>query len=123
MKGLKNLLLKEQFRLENIIKETKERLALAPEGRLRLSKSHNHIQYYCCTEEKKSGDYIPKGMVQLANKLAQKAYDEKILQLANVRLAQIKKLTRDYTDDEFEKIYLKEHTERKKLISSHALML
>ena len=116
MKGLKNLLLQEQFRLENIIKETKERLDLAPEGRLRLSKSHNQVQYYCCNEGKKSGDYIPKEKVQLAKKLAQKAYDEKVLQLAKVRLAQIKRLTRDYTDDEFEKIYLKEHTERKKLI-------
>lgn len=52
MKGLKNLLLQEQFRLENIMKETKERLDLAPEGRLRLSKSHNQVQYYCCNEGK-----------------------------------------------------------------------
>jgi hypothetical protein len=50
MKGLRNLLLEEQFRLENIIKETKTRLEQAPEGRLRLSKSHNQVQYYCCTE-------------------------------------------------------------------------
>ena len=116
MKGLKNLLLQEQFRLENIIEKTKTRLDQAPEGRLRLSKSHNHIQYYCCTEEKKSGTYISKENEELAKRLAQKSYDEKVLQLANVRLAQIKKLTRDYTDDELDMIYLKEHVERKKLI-------
>jgi hypothetical protein len=116
MKGLRNLLLEEQFRLENIIKETKTRLGQAPEGRLRLLKSHNQVQYYCCTEENKSGNYIPKEKIYLAKGLAQKSYDEKVLQLANVRLAQIKKLTRDYTDDELEKIYLKEHIERKKLI-------
>lgn len=116
MKGLRNLLLEEQFRLEKIIKEAKIRLEHAPEGRLRLSKSHNHVQYYWCKEEKKSSNYIPKEKVQLAKKLAQKSYDEKVLQLAKVRLTQIKKLTRDYTDDELEKIYLKEHIERKKLI-------
>lgn len=116
MKGLRNLLLEEQFRLENIIKEAKIRLEQAPEGRLRLSKSHNHVQYYCCTEEKKTGDYISKEKIQLAERLAQKSYDEKVLQLASVRLAQIKKITGTYTDDELEKIYLKEHVERKKLI-------
>ena len=87
MKGLRNLLLEEQFRLENIIKEAKIRLEQAPEGRLRLSKSHNHVQYYCCTEEKKTGDYISKEKIQLAERLAQKSYDEKVLQLASVRFA------------------------------------
>lgn len=116
MKGLRNLLLQEQVRLEKIVEETKTRLDHVPKGRLRLSKSHNHVQYYCCTEEKKSGDYIPKEKLELAEKLAQKSYDEKVLQLANARLAQIKKITRNYTDDELEKIYLKEHIERKKLI-------
>lgn len=116
MKGLRNLLLAEQFRLENIIKETKSRLKNAPQGRLRLSKSHNHIQYYCCTEEKKCGNYIPKENRLLAQQLAQKSYDEKVLQLTEKRLSQIKRITKDYMDDELEKIYLKEHTERQKLI-------
>ena len=43
MKGLRNLLLEEQFRLENTINKVKDRLDLAPEGSLRLSKSHNHV--------------------------------------------------------------------------------
>jgi hypothetical protein len=116
MKGLRNLLLEEQFRLENIIKETKTRLGQAPEGRLRLSKSHNQVQYYCCTEENKSGNYIPKEKIYLARGLAQKSYDEKVLQLAEKRYAQIRKLIKDYTDDELEMIYLKEHVERRKLM-------
>lgn len=116
MKGLRNLLLEEKFRLEKVVKETKARLKNAPEGRLRLSKSHNHVQYYCCTEEKKSGDYICKGNMALAQQLAQKSYDYKILQLAEKRLSQIRKLVKDYADDELEKVYLKEHLERQKLI-------
>ena len=116
MKGLRNLLLDEQFRLENIVKEAKDRLEKAPQGRLRLSKSHNQVQYYCCNEENKSGTYISKDHLALAQQLAQKSYDEKVLQLAAKRLSQIKRITKDYMDDELEKIYMKEHVERQKLI-------
>lgn len=116
MKELKNLLLKEQYRLESIKKEVKTRLSHAPEGRLRLSKSHNHVQYYCCTEEKKSGNYISKDKIELAQQLAQKSYDKKVLQLIEKRLLQIRKLAKDYTEDELEQIYLKEHNDRQKLI-------
>lgn len=116
MKDLRKALLTEQFRLEKIVKEASGRLKKAPSGRLRLSKSHNHVQYYCCTEEKKLGVYIPKENAALAQQLAQKSYDEKVLQLAEKRLSQIKRMTKDYMDNELEKIYLKEHVERQKLI-------
>ena len=116
MKGLRNLLLEEKFRLEEIFKTVKNRLEHSPEGHLRLSKSHNQIQYYCCTEEKKSGNYIPKQDILLAKQLAQKSYDEKILKLAEKRIKQIEKLVKDYSDDELEQIYLKEHATRQKLI-------
>ena len=66
MKGLRNLLSKEQSRLEEIIKETKNRLEKAPAGTLRISKSHNHVQYYRRTDDKKTGDYIPKDNNALA---------------------------------------------------------
>lgn len=116
MKGLKDLLLKEQFRLVSIIKATKNRLEKAPKGSLRLAKSHNHVQYYWCVDDKKSGKYISKENGVLAQQLAQKSYDERILQLAEKRYSQIRKLMKDYTDDELENIYLKEHPERQKLI-------
>ena len=48
--------------------------------------------------------------------LAQKSYDERVLQSAEKRYSQIRKLMKDYTDDELENIYLKEHPERQKLI-------
>ena len=73
------------MRLETIINDLKARLKHAPQGSLRLSKSHNHIQYYCCDEENKSGHYIPKDEFDLACKLAQKSYDKKALELADGR--------------------------------------
>lgn len=116
MKGLRNLLLAEQKKLENIMKEVKARLEKAPEGSLRLSKSHNSVQYYCYKEGKRSGDYISKTNQSFARQLAQKSYDEKVLKVAEKRSAQIKRLLKDYTDDELEKIYLKEHPQRQKLV-------
>lgn len=116
MEGLRNLLLEEQHKLESIMRETKARLNKAPKGSLRLSTSHNHIQYYCCTDKKKSGDYISKENKALAQQLAQKSYDEKVLRLAEKRYSQIQRLVIDYADDELENIYLKEHPQRRELI-------
>lgn len=118
MKGLKNLLLAEQEKLEKIIETTKIQLSDVPEGTLRLSKSQKYTQYYHSTEKNKAGKYIAKGNEELIRKLAQKSYDERVLGLAEKRVAQIKRLTKDYEDDEIEQIFNKEHVERQKLIQA-----
>lgn len=110
------MLLAEQRRLENIVQQVNERLKNAPEGSLRLSKTQNYSQYYHCTEENKRGSYISKENEELVQKLAQKSYDEKVLRCVEKRLSQIKKLTKDYKDNEIEEIYTKEHPVRQKLI-------
>lgn len=116
MRGLKSLLLAEQVKLEKIIKNIQIRLSSAPEGTLRLSHSNSYLQYYHCTNENKLGQYIGKGNDELIQRLAQKSYDEKVLSLAEKRLNQIKKLLKDYEDDEIEQIFQKEHKVRQKLI-------
>ncbi len=116
MRGLKNLLLEERKRLESIIKVVQVQLNTMPEGSLRLSKSKEYIQYYHCTEENKLGKYIVKGNDELIQALAQKSYDEKLLQLAEKRLKQIERILKDYEDDEIEEIFKKEHVERQRLI-------
>ena len=116
MKGLKELLMAEEARLEEIITISKQGLKDAPEGTLRLSQSNNYLQFYHCTEENKLGKYITKGNDELIQKLAQKSYDDRVLRLAEKRLKQIKKLLKDYEDDEIEKIFIKEHKERQRFI-------
>ena len=116
MRGLKELLIEEQKRLEKIVKKTKISLKEAPEGSLRMSKCHDKVQYYRCAGEKKSGTYINRDNIELARKLAQKAYDEKVLKLAEKRLNQINKITREYRENEIEEIYLNERVERQTLI-------
>ncbi len=118
MKGLLELLFEEQKHLESIIMKVKERLKDAPTGTLRLSKSHGQLQYYRCTEQKKTGIYINKNNIEMARRLAQKSYDEKVLKLAEKRLSQIYKITKDYKENEIEEIYYKERVERQELIES-----
>ncbi len=118
MEGLREMLLKEQIRLERICRQAEERLKDVPLGKLRLSSSHHSVQYYHCVPgEKKKGRYMSRTEQELARKLAQKSYDEKVLKLAQKRLSQIKRITRDYEDREIEKVFRNEHKERKKLIS------
>ena len=118
MTNLKESLLKEQSRLEKILRKAEKQLKDAPQGTMRLSSSKKQVQYYhCMPGEKKNGRYLPKTEEQLIQRLAQKSYDEKVVKLAGKRLAQIRKITRDYEEDEIEKLFSDEHIERKKLIS------
>lgn len=116
MKGLKELLLKEQKRLSDIVQITKTRLKDAPKGRLRISKSSGYHQYYQCTNDRKGGKYIAKDNEELIQRLAQKTYDEKVLRAAEKTLKQIKKLADSYDEEEISKIYFGEHELRQKLI-------
>lgn len=118
MYGLKEQLIEEQKRLEKIEKKVKQQLKNVPEGTLRISKSNNHIQYYHCKEGyvQKSGKYLHRSEEELARKLAQKAYNEKVLRLVKRRIHQIKYLTEEYQDNEIEMLYEKENIARRRLI-------
>ena len=115
---LKEQLIEEQKRLEKIEKKVKQQLKNVPEGTLRISKSNNHIQYYHCKEGyvQKSGKYLHRSEEELARKLAQKAYNEKVLRLVKRRIHQIKYLTEEYQDNEIEMLYEKENIARRRLI-------
>lgn len=117
MENLKQLLLQEQERLERIVFKTEEQLKNAPPGSLSLSCSKKWMQYYHRVPgEKGRGNYIQKKEQGLIRQLAQKSYDEKVLKLAEKRLQQIRSITRDYAEDEIEKIFFREHRERQRMI-------
>ena len=88
----------------------------APQGKLRLGKSQGCVRYFYIKEGERKGIYIPKKEEELAKRLAQKSYDEKVLRLVEKRLPQIEKILKDYEENEIEKIYLKEHIARRKFI-------
>ena len=115
--ALKEILGKEAEKLHLIKDKIERNLIDVPEGCLRLGKSQGSVQYYHCEKGgSHNGTYIPKKEIYFVKQLAQKTYDEKILRCVNKRLSQIERILKDYEDNELERIYLKEHNERRKLI-------
>lgn len=116
MIGLQQMLLQEQKYLENIVNKAKTGLSTAPDGHLRISKDKNKIRYYHCTED--NGEiYIPKSDKHLPQKLAQKTYNLSVMKKAEARLKQIKKITKDYSDDEIEVLFTSLHADRQSLVT------
>ncbi|WP_342982346.1 hypothetical protein [Ruminococcus sp. 2227st1_E6_2227SCRN_220401] len=116
MQGLKHMLLQEQKHLEDIVYKAKTGLSAAPEGHLRISKDKNKIRYYHCKGDS-NGIYIPKSDKKLPQKLAQKTYNLSVIKKAESRLKQIKKITKDYSDDEIESLFTSLHTNRQGLVT------
>mgnify|MGYP000549117692 CR=1 FL=1 len=116
MQGLKKLLLKEQKNLEMICSKVENELKSVPEGNLRISKDKNKVRYYHCVEDNE-GTYISKIDSEMPKLLAQKKYNQSVLKKAKARLRQIERITRDYSDDEIEKIYTSMHTQRQLLVT------
>lgn len=120
MDSLKEMLFKEQKHLESIVSKLKTEIIDIPKGNLRISMDNDRVRYYRCREDAKKGDrngvYIPQAEKAIAEQLAQNTYNEKVLQCAQRRLNQIRKIVRDYEDNEIERIFLSMHSERQKLI-------
>ncbi len=117
MASLKEMLLAEQKKLENYLQKSLQQLQDAPMGTLRVSYSNQCAQYYhVIPGGKKNGTYIPREKEELVRRLAQKGYDEKFVQLAERRLAQIRRITKDYEDDEIERLFSRECRGKQKWI-------
>lgn len=83
---------------------------------MRLGKSQGCTQYFHCTKGE-GKRYIAKSDMGLVKELAQKSYNEKLLNYTERAVRQIEGLLKFYDDNEVEKIYISEHTERQKLIT------
>lgn len=120
MDGLKEMMLKEEKRLQKIQRTLEERLIDVPEGTLRIFESKNQIQYIHCTQNaNKSGNklsYIKKADRNMANQLAQKSYDQKVQKIVSRRLKQFDKLAKEYEDNEIDNIFERMHPNRQRLV-------
>ena len=120
MYGLKEKLMEEKLYLEDVISRTGQQLLLAPEGSLRITNNRKNPQFYHQqydqVEKKVIGTYLSKKEIELPKRLAQKAYDEKVLALAEKRLQQIEHILKDYADEELEMIYTNLHPARRELV-------
>ena len=119
MNGLRDMLQQELERIHHLKDIEEKRLEKLSDlkGKLRISSRRNEVMYYHrIPGGRANGEYIPKKQIETAARLAQKTYDEKVLEIVKKREQQFSRILRDYEDNEVENIYLKECLHRKELI-------
>lgn len=117
MEKSKNLLVARENYLQEIKQEKEKALKNAPEGSLRICNHGKRTQYYLRNDPKDfNGTYIREKDIQLAQKLAQKDYDKKVLQAVEKELGAIQRYIGSCPTTSAEEIYESLHKERQKLI-------
>ncbi len=117
MQDIDTLLEKREKYLVNLQKKAQKKLLKVPEGALRVCKHGNRTQYYHRIGPKdKNGTYIPDKDIILAQKLAQKDYDNRVLESATRELEAIEKYKRKSPQRKVEDIYKTLHPARQSLI-------
>ena len=87
------------FELSNLLAIKQKALKAAPQGKLRISKSNGVLQYYHkSTSEKTGGRYIHAKNKKLAQQLAQKEYDRKVFEAANLELKLLNRTLHQYEE-------------------------
>lgn len=118
MKSIKTVLKERKEQLLKIKKEKERALKNVPTGHLRICQRGEKVQFYHRTDPKDfNGVYIPQKSIGMAQKLAQKDYDEKILSSINKELYALDKYLMLGPEISAEEIYENLREERRKLIS------
>lgn len=107
--------------IEKHIRRIRKRLEKAPEGSLRVSKTHGTCQFYNKTELYQPGKYIHHKDRPLAVRLAQKDYDKKLLEALTSQQKAIEKFIKDYDRDAAVQVYEKLSAPRKELVTPEFL--
>ena len=90
--------------LKQLLTVKRKELRNAPEGFLRISKSNGVVQYYRRADAAdKRGKYIPAKDKELAEQLAQKEYDKKIIRAAEREIRLINYTLKSYNQLESKK--------------------
>lgn len=108
---------KEKY--ERIEREVIQRLSMMEDiqGTLRISVNGNKIRYYHYSDEYVEKEkYIKKSNIELAKKVAQKTYYNKLLALIQRRLKEFRRLLVDYDEYEIDNAYDRLLPARKVLI-------
>lgn len=118
MERIKKLLEARRNYLLQLKKEKEEAFKTAPEGSLRICSHGGRTQYYQRTNPKDfNGVYIREKDIELAQKLAQKDYDKKVLANIEKELKATEKYLLSTESQNAEQIYENLHRERQKLIT------
>ena len=115
-------LIEELEWLDNIIKRIEKSLENAPEGKLRISKEKNRIQFYNrIRASENNGKYISKKNILLVRQLAQKDYDKQVLVNVKIRREKIKEILEKIKSTDISKIYQDIPIEKQNLITPYIL--
>lgn len=118
MKSISNFFDKRIKFLLNLKAETEQALLDAPKGTLRISHNKKRIQYFQIEDPKDStGSYIRQQNLQLAQALAQKDYNKKVLRAANQELLAIRKYCATVPKLKAEDIYEAMNEDRRDLVT------
>ncbi|MCR5417067.1 MAG: hypothetical protein K6E79_09750 [Pseudobutyrivibrio sp.] len=99
---------KRKILLEEIISSKKNNIKNAPNGKLHIVPHKKGVQYYIRTDASdKSGKYLKKDNVELAYRIAQREYDELVLESAQKELVVLNRMIDNYPDrnSSFENVY------------------
>ena len=108
--------------LREHIGNTKKRLLKAPAGTLRISKNHNKLQYYHRKGKDDScGKYLTLKDHAVAQKLAQKDYDERLLKVLEDQLKSIEQFLKTFDPKAPQKVYENLSDPRKELVTNEFL--
>lgn len=118
MKTIETVLREEKEMLEKIIKEARKRFRTAPEGHLRIVEKRNKPEYYykSADSERSNGRYMKKNETELAQKIAQKDYDIRMIKNAEERVNAISRFLEKYEHTSLKRIL--ECRQGKKYISA-----
>ena len=98
------------------------RLNDSPEGFLRISQKRDKNQYYHRTgPNDPNGKYIPENDHLLAERLAQKDYDTKLLKVLNEQQKTIERFLNDFDPEAAEQVYNDLSEQRKALVTPEHL--
>lgn len=110
-------LLKRKEKLEQLLSFAKKRIQMLPQGKVRLSANRGKVRFYLVHDEHvNTGAYIKKDDIDLARKLAQKDYLERIAASAEREIAAICRALAMYPKEVPETVYYDLHPDRKALV-------
>lgn len=116
MPSIYESLLNRKASLELLIREKERALSKAPEGTLHIRSHGSYVQYYISTEQQKD-KYLLRKQDVFAKSLAQKKYDERILNSAKKELKAIDGLQRRIPEIMVEDVYTNLSKDRQKLVT------
>ena len=120
MKEVINRMQTELQMYEKLQRQVESSLEQAPEGHLRVNRSRGCSQFYKCTEKGDStGEYIRKSDRQLAQQLAQKEYNQKLLRELRQTITWIRQTVNSCPNKPLSDIYEQMHPSKKSLISPY----